>query len=144
MYLNIFRICALNYSAPGLAWEAALKKTKVKIDLLTNIICSIMCSIIYPLYSIIYSLCSIMCSVITNYYIFKKNTLLLADIIKYFSNMFLELYGFNPVHFLTAQGLEWEATLKKTKVKLDLLTNMDVLLMVEKCIRGGKCYAIHR
>ena len=65
MYLNIFGICALNYSAPGLAWEAALKKTKVKIDLLTNIKCSIIYSIIYLLYYIIYPLCSIICSVIT-------------------------------------------------------------------------------
>ena len=69
---------------------------------------------------------------------------MLADIIKYFWNLFLELYGLNPVHFLSIQGLAWEAALKKTKVKLDLLTNMDMLLMVEKCIRGGKCHAIHR
>ena len=33
---------------------------------------------------------------------------------------------------------------KKTKVKLELLTDIDMLLMVEKGIRGGICQAIHR
>ena len=37
-----------------------------------------------------------------------------------------------------------QATLKKTKVKLDILTDIDMLLMVEKCIRGGMCHSIHR
>ena len=34
--------------------------------------------------------------------------------------------------------------LKKTNIKLELLTNIDMILMVEKGIRGGICYAIHR
>ena len=34
--------------------------------------------------------------------------------------------------------------LKKTEVKLELLTKFDMLLMVEKGIRGGICHAIHR
>ena len=34
--------------------------------------------------------------------------------------------------------------LKKTEVKLELLTEIDMLLMVEKGIRGGICHAIHR
>ena len=37
-----------------------------------------------------------------------------------------------------------ESSLKKTNTKLDLLTNIDMLLMVEQGIRGGICYAIHR
>ena len=39
-------------------------------------------------------------------------------------------------------GLVWQAALKKTKVKLDLLTDIDMLLMTEKGIRGGKCHSI--
>ena len=45
---------------------------------------------------------------------------------------------------LSAPGLAWQATLKNTEVKLELLTDIDMLLMVEKGIRGGIYHAIHR
>ena len=45
---------------------------------------------------------------------------------------------------MSAPGLAWPACLKKTGVKLQLLTNIDMLLMVEKEIEGGICQAIHR
>ena len=53
----------------------------------------------------------------------------------------LEIYELDPAKFLSAPGLAWEAALKKTKVKLDLLIDIDVLLMVEKDIRGGICHS---
>ena len=46
--------------------------------------------------------------------------------------------------FLSATELVWQATLKKTKVKLELLTDIDIFLMVEKGIRGGLCHSINR
>ena len=46
--------------------------------------------------------------------------------------------------YLSTPGLTWQTCLKKTKVKLDLLTDIDMLLMVEKGIRGGVSQAIHR
>ena len=46
--------------------------------------------------------------------------------------------------FLSLQGLAWPAALKKTKLKLHLLIDIDISLMVEKGIRGGTCHAIHR
>ena len=46
--------------------------------------------------------------------------------------------------FLSVPGLVWQAALKKTKVKLDLLTDIDMLLMLEKGIRGGICHCIYR
>ena len=48
-----------------------------------------------------------------------------------------------PAKILQAPGLAWQAALKKTKVKLDLLSNIDILLMVEKGIRGGICHSIY-
>ena len=45
---------------------------------------------------------------------------------------------------MSAPGLAWQACLKKTKVKLELLTDNDVLLMVEERIRGGMCQAVYR
>ena len=44
---------------------------------------------------------------------------------------------------LAAPGLAWQGSLRKTKVKLSLLTDIDLLLMVEKGIRGGIYHAIH-
>ena len=49
----------------------------------------------------------------------------------------------DPAFFVAAPCLAWQAALKKTKVKLDLLTDVDVLLMVEKGIRGGICHSIY-
>ena len=50
----------------------------------------------------------------------------------------------DPAHFLSLPGLAWQACLKKTNVKLELLTDYDMLLMVEEGIRGGRCHSIHR
>ena len=72
----------------------------------------------------------------------QSNTLLLADVLESFRNMSLEIYELDPAKFLSAPGLAWQAALKKTKVKLDLLTDLDMLLMVEKGIRGGICHSI--
>ena len=46
--------------------------------------------------------------------------------------------------FLSAAGLVWQAALKETKLELELLIDTDMLLMVEKEIRGGICHSINR
>ena len=58
--------------------------------------------------------------------------------------MCLKIYELDPAKFLSAPGLAWQASLKKTKVKLDLLTDIDMLLMVEKGIIGGIYHSIYR
>ena len=72
------------------------------------------------------------------------DTLLLADVFENFRDKCIEIYGLDPAHFLSAPGLAWQACLKMTKVELELLTDIDMLLMVEKGTRGGICQAIHR
>ena len=72
----------------------------------------------------------------------QSNALLLADVFGNFRNMCLEKYELDPGKFLPDPGLVWQETFKKTKVKLDLLTDIDMLLMVKKCIRGGICHSI--
>ena len=57
--------------------------------------------------------------------------------------MCLEIYELDPAKFVSAPGLTWQGALKKAKVKLNLLTNIDILLMVEKGIGGGICYSIY-
>ena len=56
----------------------------------------------------------------------------------------IEIYGLDPSYFLSSPGLAWQACLKKTEVKLELLTDYDMILMIEKGIRGGICQATHR
>ena len=72
-----------------------------------------------------------------------SGTLLLADIFENFRNMCIKVYGLDPVYFLSAPGLAWQACLKKTGVQLELITDVDMLLMVEKGIRGGICHSIY-
>ena len=74
----------------------------------------------------------------------QSDTLLLADIFQKFRNMCIEIYELDSAKFLSSPGLAWQAALKKTKVKLDLLTNIDMLFMVEKGIRGRMCHSIYR
>ena len=89
----------------------------------------------------------------------ENDTLLLADVSQNFRSKRIEIYELDPAHFLSASGLTWQACLKLTKIKLELLTDNDMLLMVEKLelltdndmllmvekgIRGGICHAIHR
>ena len=57
--------------------------------------------------------------------------------------MCLKIYHLDPVKFISAPGLAWQAALKKTGVKLEFLNDIDMLLMVEKEIRGGICQVIH-
>ena len=70
--------------------------------------------------------------------------ILLAYVFENFRNKCIEIYELDPAHFVSAPGLAWQACLKKTGVGLELLTDIDMLLMVEKKISGGICHSIHR
>ena len=74
----------------------------------------------------------------------QSDTLVLADVFENFRNMCIEVYELDPAQFLSLPGLAWQACLKKTNIQLELLTDYDMLLMVEKGIRGGICHSIHR
>ena len=67
----------------------------------------------------------------------KVDVLLLADVFENFRNICLKNYELDPAHYYTAPGLAWDAALKVTDVNLELLSDIDMLLMVEKGIRGG-------
>ena len=67
----------------------------------------------------------------------KTDVLLLANVFKNFRDVCQENYGLDPAWYYTAPGLAWDAALKVTKVELELLADTDMLLMIEKGIRGG-------
>ena len=75
----------------------------------------------------------------------QSDTLLLADVFENFRDMRIKEYELDPSHFVSLPGLAWQACLKKTNIELELLTNYDMLLMVEEGKgRGGICHSIHR
>ena len=74
----------------------------------------------------------------------RSDTLLLADVFENFRNACMKNYELDPAHFISLPGLAWQACLKKTDVELELLTDYDMLLMIEEGIRGGICHAIQR
>ena len=76
-------------------------------------------------------------------YVQSDNTLL-VDVFENFRNKCIEKYELDPAHFLSVPGLAWQACLKNTGVKLELLTDNVKLMMIEEGIRGGMCNAIQR
>ena len=74
----------------------------------------------------------------------KSDTFLLADVFENFRDMCIKVYELDPAHFVSLSGLAWQACLKKTNTELELLTDCDMLLLVEEGIRGGICHSIHR
>ena len=74
----------------------------------------------------------------------QSDALLLADVFENFRNMYLKIYELDTAKFLSAPGLAWQVALKEITVKLNLLTDIYMLLMIEKCIRGGICHSNYR
>ena len=79
------------------------------------------------------------CKNMRDYHILYKNfdVLLLADVFENIRDICIRNYNLDPAHYYTAPGLSWDATLKATGVELELLSDMDMVLMVEKGIKGG-------
>ena len=67
---------------------------------------------------------------------------MLADVFEIFRNMRLKIYEIDLARFFSAPELAWQVALQKTKVKLDLLTDTNMLLVVVKSKRGGICHSI--
>ena len=74
----------------------------------------------------------------------RTDVILLAKVFEAFRDTCLEHYSPDPAHFYTSPGLAWKACLKKTGIRLELLTNPDMLLMFERGIRGGITQAVHQ
>ncbi|KYQ49525.1 hypothetical protein ALC60_11402, partial [Trachymyrmex zeteki] len=67
----------------------------------------------------------------------KTDVLLLADIFENFRESCVESYDLDPAHYYTLPGFTWDAMLKHTHVKFELLTDINMVLFIERGIRGG-------
>ena len=72
----------------------------------------------------------------------QSDTLLLDDIFENFRNMSLETYELDPAYFVLLHGFALLACLKITGVKLQLITDINMLLMIKSGMRGGACHVI--
>ena len=73
----------------------------------------------------------------------QTDTLLLADVFEKFGEKLIEIYGLDLSYFYFAPRLAWQACLKKTEAKLELLTDYQMLLMIEEGMTGGMCQSTH-
>ena len=74
----------------------------------------------------------------------QSDTLLLANVFENFRDMCIKVYELDPAYFVSLPELAWQACLKKTNIELELLTDYDMLLMVEEGIRDEIFHSIHR
>ena len=74
----------------------------------------------------------------------KTDVLLLADVFEKFIKTCLDYYGLDPCHYFSSPGLSWDAMLKMSGVELDLISDIDMHLFVEKGMRGGISYIAKR
>ena len=74
----------------------------------------------------------------------KTDVLLLADVFEKFVNTCLEYYGLDPCHYFNSPGLGWDAMLKMTRIELELVSDTDMYLFIDKGIIGGISYIAKR
>src|SRR5437870_7008750 len=74
----------------------------------------------------------------------KSDVLLLADVFENFRKTCLEYYKLDPCHYFSAPGLAWDACLKMTNISLELISDIDKYLFIEKGLRGGVSIIKHR
>ena len=71
-----------------------------------------------------------------NHYL-KKDVLLLVDVFEDFISGCLKYYNLDPCHYFSAPGLSWDAILKMTTVELEKISDADMHIFIEKCMREG-------
>ena len=74
----------------------------------------------------------------------ESDILLSSDAFENFRNTCMQYYELDPCHYFTSPGLSWDAMLKMTNIKLELLTNIDMFQFIEKGQRGGVSYITNR
>ena len=67
----------------------------------------------------------------------KSDVLLLADIFENFREQYLDTYGLDPAHYVSLPSSSWDAMLKMTGVRLDLISDVDMFNFIEKGMRVG-------
>ena len=72
------------------------------------------------------------------------DVLLLTDVFENFNTHCLNYYKLDPCHYFTSPGLSWDAMLRMTGIRLELISDIDMYQFIEKGIRGGVSYIANR
>ena len=70
--------------------------------------------------------------------------LLLEDVFENFQKTCVQYYKLDPCHYFTSPELSWDAMIKMTDIKLELMTDVDMFQFIEKGMRGGISYIANR
>ena len=73
-----------------------------------------------------------------------SDMLLLTDIFENFRKTCMQYYKLDPCHYFMSPGLSWDAMLKMTNIKLELMTDINMFQFIEKCMHGGVSYIANR
>ena len=65
---------------------------------------------------------------------------LVSDVFENFRKTCMQYYKLDPCHYFTSPGLGWDAMLKMTNIKLELMTDINMFQFIEKGMRGGVSY----
>ena len=74
----------------------------------------------------------------------QSDVLLLTNVFENFRNTCMQYYGLDLCHYFTSPGLSWDAVLKITNVKLELMTDINMYQFIEKGMCGGVSYIANR
>ena len=74
----------------------------------------------------------------------KTDVLLLVDVFENFRKTCIQYYKIDPCHYFTSPGLSWDAMLKMTDMKLELMVDIDMFQFIEKVLKGGVSYIANR
>ena len=73
-----------------------------------------------------------------------SDVLLLTDVFENFRKTCMQYYKLDPCHYFTSLGLSWDAMLKMTNIKLELMTDIDMFQFIEKGMHGRVSYIANR
>ena len=74
----------------------------------------------------------------------KADVILLADVFEEFRNVCKTHYDLDPAHYVSAPQLSWDAMMKSTNCKLDLISDPEMYKMLDENLRGGICMITKR
>ncbi len=70
----------------------------------------------------------------------RSDICILADVFENFRKLTIEAYKLDPICYLTGASLFFDAMLKMTEIKLELIKSIDIYQMFQDAIRGGVCF----
>ena len=79
-----------------------------------------------------------------HYLYLESDALLLTDVFENFRKTCMQYYKLDPCHYFTSPGLSWDAMLKMTNIKLELMTDIHMFQLIEKGMRGGVSYIANK